>query len=243
MGTAASEDQTDSLSASWTDIVRFVRQLSHDLRNHLNAAVLQAVYIGELAGDGELKIEVKKLRATIARLGAILQRLSADLGQIKPSFMPYRAVDFVEDLRQKFAHDFPQESAAVDWNVQPGDAALNVDPQLLQQALLELFANAFQHQRGQGPLAATAKIDNDRFVFRLGEPKARFELSTENWGHEPLRKISQGHYGLGLNRVRVIVEAHGGELRAHYDPTESVLLTTITLPLSAEQVKVSGSSR
>ena len=234
MGSTASEQHTDSLSVSWTDNVRFVRQLSHDLRNHLNAAELQAVYISELTGDAELKTEIKRLRATIAGLGAILQKLSADLGQIKPSLMPYRAVDFVEDLRQKFAHDFPQESAAVNWDVQPGDAALNVDPQLLQQALLELFANAFQHQRGQGPLAATAKIDNDRFVFTLREPKARFELSTENWGREPLRKISQGHYGLGLNRVRVIVEAHRGELHAHYDPTESVLLTTITLPLSAE---------
>jgi len=234
MGSTASEQHTDSLSVSWTDIVRFVRQLSHDLRNHLNAAELQAVYISELTGDAELKTEIKRLRATIAGLGAILQKLLADLGQVKPSLMPYRAVDFVEDLRQKFAHDFPQESAAVNWDVQPGDAALNVDPQLLQQALLELFANAFQHQRGQGPLVATAKIDNDRFVFTLREPKAGFELSTENWGREPLRKISQGHYGLGLNRVRVIVEAHGGELHAHYDPTESVLLTTITLPLSAE---------
>ncbi len=234
MGSTASEQHTDSLSVSWTDNVRFVRQLSHDLRNHLNAAELQAVYISELTGDAELKTEIKRLRATIAGLGAILQKLLADLGQIKPSLIPYRAVDFVEDLRQKFAHDFPQESAAVNWDVQPGDAALNVDPQLLQQALLELFANAFQHQRGQGPLVATAKIDNDRFVFTLREPKARFELSTENWGREPLRKISQGHYGLGLNRVRVIVEAHGGELHAHYDPTESVLLTTITLPLSAE---------
>ena len=234
MGSTASEQHTDSLSVSWTDNVRFVRQLSHDLRNHLNAAELQAVYISELTGDAELKTEIKRLRATIAGLGAILQKLLADLGQVKLSLMPYRAVDFVEDLRQKFAHDFPQESAAVNWDVQPGDAALNVDPQLLQQALLELFANAFQHQRGQGPLAATAKIDNDRFVFTLREPKAGFELSTENWGREPLRKISQGHYGLGLNRVRVIVEAHGGELHAHYDPTESVLLTTITLPLSAE---------
>jgi len=234
MGSTASEQHTDSLSVSWTDNVRFVRQLSHDLRNHLNAAELQAVYISELTGDAELKTEIKRLRATIAGLGAILQKLLADLGQIKPSLMPYRAVDLVEDLRQKFAHDFPQESAAINWDVQPGDAALNVDPQLLQQAFLELFANAFQHQRGQGPLVATAKIDNDRFVFTLREPKARFELSTENWGREPLRKISQGHYGLGLNRVRVIVEAHGGELHAHYDPTESVLLTTITLPLSAE---------
>ena len=234
MGSTASEQHTDSLSVSWTDIVRFVRQLSHDLRNHLNAAELQAVYISELTGDAELKTEIKRLRATIAGLGAVLQKLSADLGQIKPSLMPYRAVDFVEDLRQKFARDFPQQSAAVNWDIQPGDAALNVDPQLLQQALLELFANAFQHERGQGQLAATAKIDNDRFVFTLREPKARFELATENWGREPLRKISQGHYGLGLNRVRVIVETHGGELHARYDPTESVLLTTITLPFSAE---------
>jgi K+-sensing histidine kinase KdpD len=165
---------------------------------------------------------------------AILQKLSTDLGQIKPSFMPYRAADLVEDLRQKFTHDFPNESAVIDWHIQPGDATLNVDPQLLQQTLLELFANAFQHERGQGPLAATARIHNDRFVLTLREPKAQFELATENWGREPLQKISQGHYGLGLNRVRAIVEAHGGELRAHYDPTESVLLTTITLPLSAE---------
>jgi len=234
MGTTASEEHSDSSSVSWSDIVRFVRQLSHDLRNHLNAVELQAAYIGELAGDGELKEEIKRLRATIGRFGAILQKLSADLGQIKPSFMPYRAADFIEDLRQKFTHDFPNESAVVNWHVQPGDATLNVDPQLLQQALLELFANAFQHERGQGPLAATAKIDNDRFVFTVREPKARFELATENWGREPLQKISQGHYGLGLNRVRAIVEAHGGKLRAHYDPTESVLLTTITIPLSAE---------
>src|SRR5260370_22539291 len=145
MGSTASEQHTDSLSVSWTDIIRFVRQLSHDLRNHLNAAELQAAYIGELTGDVELKTEIKRLRTTIAGLGAILQKLSADLGQIKPSFMPYGAVDFVEDLRQKFAHDFPQESAAVNWDVQPGDAALNVDPQLFQPALLELFHTPFQH--------------------------------------------------------------------------------------------------
>ncbi|HWX17541.1 MAG TPA: hypothetical protein VNY07_13230, partial [Chthoniobacterales bacterium] len=110
MGSATSEDHTDSSSVSWTDVVRFVRQLSHDLRNHLNAAELQAVYIGELAGDGELKAEIRRLRATIGRLSTTLQKLSADLGQIKSSFMPYRAADFVEDLRQKFAHDFPNES-------------------------------------------------------------------------------------------------------------------------------------
>jgi K+-sensing histidine kinase KdpD len=109
---------------------------------------------------------------------------------------------------------------------------LNVDPQLSQQAFSEVFANAFQHDRSKGALVAAARIDGRRFVCTLREPKARFESSTENWGREPFRRITRGHYGLGLNRVRVIMEAHGGEMHAEYDPKGSTLLTTLTLPLA-----------
>ena len=76
-----------------------------------------------------------------------------------------------------------------------------------------------------------AKIDDNRFLFTLHEPKDRFELPTQNWGREPIRKITLRHYGLGLNRVRVIVEAHRGKLHAQYDPNVSALITTLTLPL------------
>ena len=38
--------------------------------------------------------------------------------------MPYAAADFVEDLRQKLATDYPDESAKIEWNVQAGDADL-----------------------------------------------------------------------------------------------------------------------
>ena len=171
MADAASENRSNALSVPWTDVVRFVRQLSHDLRNHLNAASLTAAYLNEVATDAEVKIEIKRL--------------------------------------------------------------LNVDPQLLQQAIIELFSNAFRHHRGEGSLIAFGKIDNQRFVFGLLEPKSRFDLPTENWGREPLHNVAPGHYGLGLHRARAIIEAHGGELHARYEPGESVLVTTITLPLSA----------
>ena len=140
----------------------------------------------------------------------------------------------MEDLRTKINHDFPTESAEVTWDTQLGDAILNVDPQLLQEAFTEFFANAFRHDRCKEPVLVNAKIDNDRFLFTLHEPKAGFELPTENWGREPLRKISLRHYGLGLNRARAIIEAHGGKLHAQYDPKISALITTLTLPLSGE---------
>jgi K+-sensing histidine kinase KdpD len=231
MADAVPENKSDSLSVPWIDAVRFVHQLSHDLRNHLNAIELQSAYISELDGSEELKGEIKRLREMISRFSAVLQKLTG-LGEVKPNLISYRASDFVEDLRKTIGHEFPKESAEITWDIQGGNAMLNVDPQLLQQAFSEVFANAFQHDRGKGALIAEARIDGTRFVFTLGEPKARFESSTENWGREPFRRITRGHYGLGLNRVRIIMEAHGGEMHAEYDPKGSTLLTTLTLPLA-----------
>jgi len=229
---APPRDGKDSLSVAWSDAVRFIRQLSHDLRNHLNAIELQSTYISELESNEALKSEIARLREMVSGMASILQRLSRAVGDVKPSLIAYRAGDFLEDLRRKIGHDFSQQSAEITWEIQPGDAMLNIDPQLLQEAFTEIFANAFRHHHGKDALVATAKIDKKRFLFALYEPKAGFDLPTENWGREPLRKITQNHYGLGLSRVRAILEAHGGEMHALYDSEHSMLVTRLSLPAS-----------
>ena len=233
------EDRPDVSNVAWSDVVHLIRQLSHDLRNHLNAIELQSAYISELERDDELKSEIKRLRVMISGMTSTLQSLSKAVSVVKPNLISYPAADFVEDLREKINRDFSGETAEINWKIQLGDAMLNVDPQLLQETFIELFANAFRHNRGKGVLVATAKIDNNQFLFALEEPKARFDLPTEDWGREPLRKISQGHYGLGLNRVRAIVEAHGGELYAQHNPEHSTLITRLSLPLEGER-RMSG---
>jgi signal transduction histidine kinase len=237
MAETSSEARTDSLTVRWSDVVRFIRQLAHDLRNHLNAIELQSAYVSELERDDELKSEIKRLREMVSGLTSTLHWLSKAVSEVKPTLISYRAADFVEDLRQKIDRDFSGESAEITWDIQLGEAILNVDPQLLQEAFTELFANALRHSRGKGPLVATAKIDKNQFLFTLEEPKIRFDLPPDNWGREPLRKISQGHYGLGLNRVRAIVEAHDGEMYAQYSPTVSALITTLALPASGGSSK------
>ena len=228
------QDARDSPSVPWSDAIRFVRQLSHDLRNDLNAIQLQSAYIAELEKNEELQGEIKRLREMVSRMAATLQRLSRDVGEVKPTLISYRATDLMEDLRKKIDDDFPKKNTEITWEIQPGNAMLNVDPQLLQEVFSELFANAFLHDRGKGPLLAKATMDNNRLLFALHEPKAHFDLSTQNWGREPIRRISQRHYGLGLNRVLAIVEAHGGKLHAQYDPNASALITTLTVPVANE---------
>lgn len=231
MAEPSPEDRSDPLPVPWVDMIRFIRQLSHDLRNHLNAIELQSAYISELVRDAKVKDEVIRLREMICGLTSILQKVSGGLGAVNPNLISYCASDFVEDLRKKIAQEFPNKGSEISWDVQPGNAVLNIDPQLLQEAIIELFANAFRHDRGKGTLVAEARIDKNRFLFTLREPKTGFESSTENWGREPLQKITQGHYGLGLNRIRTIMEAHSGEIHTQYDPKASTLVSTLILPL------------
>ena len=215
----------------WNDVVLFVRQLSHDLRNHLNAIELQSTFLSELAEDAELKTEVRRLREMIYEIGAALQKLTGSMGQSTPQLMTYRAADFVDDLREKIAAERPKESGSIDWKVQLADENLQIDPQLMQEAILELFTNAFYHDRAEGNLTVHARVEGGCFVFELREPKKSFATLTDNWGRQPLLKVGRGHYGLGLHRVRTIVENHQGQLQARYVSATSSLHTRITLPL------------
>src|SRR6266404_1898629 len=124
------ENRSDAVP--WIDILGFVRQLNHDLRNHLNAAELQAAYIGELAESEELKKEISRLRELMAAVASNLQQVGAALAPVKPTLMSYDAADFLEDLKQKA--DFARDPAKVIWEIELGDAMLNIDPQLVQQA-------------------------------------------------------------------------------------------------------------
>jgi K+-sensing histidine kinase KdpD len=229
----SSASQSDSLSVPWSDAVRFVRQLSHDLRNDLNAIELQSAYIAELTQDQELQSEIKRLREVTSGLNSTLQRLSRAVGEVTPNMISYRADEFLADMRTEIERKFSNKSDEINWNVQLQDVMLHVDPQLLQEVFVELFANAFRHHRGDGPLLARAEISSNRFLFTLHEPKPEFDSVTQNWGREPLRYVSQRHYGLGLNRVRAIIEAHGGELRAEYDSKSGRLITMLRLPVSS----------
>src|SRR5207244_7513913 len=89
-----------SPSVAWPDMVKFVRQLGHDIRNNLNAVELQSAYLAELAEEAEMKNEIHRLREMISEIGISLQRLTTGLSQANPNLISYRAADFVDDLKQ-----------------------------------------------------------------------------------------------------------------------------------------------
>lgn len=212
-------------------VVRFIRQLSHDLRNHLNAAELQSAFLKEIAEDAEVKSEIQRLRGMLSELGSTLQKLTTALAPPKLTQMPYGAPVFLEDFQQKVQSDFAADAASFQWDGRVSSGMLNIDPQLLQQALLELLSNALRHERGEGPIAVEAAAADGKLTLRIREPKNAFEGSTSDWGREPFKHVKHGHYGVGLHRARAIIQAHGGDLTAEHDAAARALVTTVTLPI------------
>lgn len=220
----------DDVQIPWKNVVRFIRQLSHDVRNNLNATELQAAYLEEIAENAETKAEIKRLRELMAEVSKSLQRVTSKMVPVTANRIPYRCADFIEDLKSKLAST--AAAARTNWEVQLENEMFEIDPMLLQEAVLELFENATRHSPGEGPLVAIAAIKNTQFELTLREPKEKFDASTRNWAREPLGTIGRSQYGLGLNRVRLIVEGHGGGFGAEYDPKSSALVSRIVLPLS-----------
>src|SRR5438093_2295962 len=99
------EDRPDVSNVAWSDVVHFIRQLSHDLRNHLNAIELQSAYISEFEATAETKAEIDRLRKMLSGLRSALQKITAGLGERETNLIAYRASDFVEDLRKTIARE------------------------------------------------------------------------------------------------------------------------------------------
>src|SRR5205814_1154035 len=81
---------------------------------------LQSAYVDELEKNEEFKNEIKRLREMISGLASTLQRLSRAVDEVKPNPISYQATDFVQDLRTKIEHDFPNESTEISWDIQHG---------------------------------------------------------------------------------------------------------------------------
>ena len=211
-------------------MTRFVNQLNHDLRNHLNAIELQCALLNDLVNEPEPKEEIQRLGELSGELESDLQRLCDLLAKVRLTTMTYQAGELVEDLRAKLEREQTEDAAAIEWQISLGAESVAIDPQLLLGAFAELFRNAFTHGRAEGPIAFEVRGAGDAVEFTLREPKTKFDGATENWGMRPFEHVRHGHYGLGLFRARSIFEEHHGTLRAQFDSAASVLVTTVSLP-------------
>jgi len=211
---------------TWPRVAGFVRQLTHDVRNHLNGLDLETALLNELVTDGEAKESVDRLRRLIRQTASELRTLSAKFAE--PSYA-------VGEVAGKELFLIWQDQATgldpapkIEWSEAVGNARVKTDIDVVARALRELLTNAAAFA-GDASIQAEAHTADGRLVFTLTEPKT-LSLDPATWGKTPLVSSRRGGYGLGLWEADRNLTACGCKVQRRFDGAKKVLTTTLAFP-------------
>ena len=213
-------------------VAKFMRQLSHDLRNNLGSFDLQTAFIAELVTDPEASVELKKLRSMIAGTAKTLQAVSGSFWVQTPNLIALPARMFIEDFRERLQKQQP-DAPVTEWVVELGDETISIDFEMVFRAFAELFRNAFHFHESKEPLNARATREEGTFSLELREIRPLVDTPPGTWGQAPFISTRRAGYGLGLFHARQILSAHEGHVDFSHDAAAGTVTTRVRLPLSA----------
>ncbi len=213
----------------------FLATVTHELRTPLTAIIGYA----DRLQDEKKTPPVKRRRdlATIASEGRRLARLVEGLIDAGAwgagSLRLHAAVASIGELADAAwaAVGSRHASRKVEY-ARLGDALAVVDRERMMQILVNLLDNAARHARHAVRVGITRR--SGRLRIAIDDDGAGFTSETRRDFARPFAVGPLGHLGLGLSIARLLVEAHGGTLRAaqRRDGGASVIAT---LPCAAAQ--------
>lgn len=215
----------DEVLVPWERIAAFVRQHTHDVRNHLNSLDLEATLLQEVVPQGEASEGVDRIRRQLRSLAQDMRTLSVQFQTSQPLTGPMPAKVLGTIWREK--HGALPGAPEVRWMDELGDEQVKVDVEMMATVFRELLMNAATFSKGV-PTTITMRAENQDVILELSEPKTG-PLDPTTWT-EPFTSTRHGSRGLGLWTVRRLVEANLGTFEQRHLPDQGVLLTRISLP-------------
>jgi signal transduction histidine kinase len=219
---------------TFQQLVKFIRQVTHDVRNGLNAIDLQAAFVGELAVDGEVAEEAAKLRKMVAHVTADMQELTSRFAEIRPVLMECPVDEFMHSFREAVNEEFGSQAKRLVWEAKTGMEEVEMDYTLLSRALMELVRNAIYFREGEQAIHFTVWNEGAKVVFEVRQNRSRPEMDLDDWGRAPLTSSRRGGYGLGSFYVRRILDTIRGELDIGYDGSSNELRARLSLPMKKQ---------
>jgi PAS domain S-box-containing protein len=195
--------------------------LAHEIRNPLNAAVLQLHLLGrnidKLETDDATRAALHKRTAIVGdEIGRLNRLLTEFLELARPRGIarePVHIARLVDDVL-----DLEQESATARKirieRVIPADGCVAIgDREKLKQVVINLMMNAIEAMKEGGTLTARVEHNADRVTIAIEDTGPGIPPDVLANMFDPFFTTKEGGTGLGLSIVRKIVDAHAGEVR------------------------------
>jgi signal transduction histidine kinase len=208
--------------------------LAHEIRNPLNAAVLQLHLLGrhvdKLAIDDEARLALQhKAKIVGDEIGRLSRLLTEFLELARPRAVVRERVAFgklvsdVLDLEQGAA-----SHRAVTIARDVAGCSLAGDPEKLKQVVLNLVMNALESMPGGGTLSVRVACEEGQVLLSVADTGTGIDADALSHVFDPFFTTKEAGTGLGLSIVRKIVDQHTGEVRIE---TERGVGTRVTVVL------------
>lgn len=193
--------------------------VAHNIRNPMASIRATAQMLEGEAKKDEIDESRNAIIETIDRLERWVNALVSYLHPLEPTLKKSRAshmLDAVESVLQSKLQVKEVRIERVNWHE---DVELDVDPDLMEQALSGLLANAIE----ASPAGGTVKVIFDRdagfFKIRIRDQGAGMPFIPEPNNLEPGPSTKRYGTGLGIPVAFKICQSHGWELK--FSPLDS----------------------
>ena len=192
----------------------FIADVSHEIKTPLTGILGAVDLLGELesrVGVGEWTVLLSMLKKESKRLNGLVQSI-LDLARLEREgeVLNLQEVDLGELVRETAAN-YPCGCTV------KSSGTVRCDPQLVEQAVSNLIANAVRHS-GSDEIAVTVECDAKAARITVEDhgvgipPEHAAQVFERFHRVDPARAAETGGAGLGLAIARRIARLHGGDL-------------------------------
>ena len=222
-----------SYSAKLTALGRLTSGVAHEVKNPLNAMVIQLELLKEKLGASPEGVQqnVAIIESEIHRLDRVVQGF---LKFIRPQELSLKPVDLnalLQGAMDLLEAEWGPKGIQFSFRPEPSLPPVTGDEELLHQAFLNILLNACQAMSSGGTITVTTGADAGEF--------ARATITDEGVGipREDLDKIFRLYYttkpggnGIGLALVYRIVQQHDGSIHVSSTVGRGTTMT-VRLPI------------
>jgi two-component system sensor histidine kinase HydH len=210
---------------------RLAAGVSHEIRNPLSSIKGFATYFKERYHDVPENQQISNLMIQeVDRLNRVVGQLHEFARPIKISKKSIQIKSFIENSLKLIERQASEANIKIQTSLSSEIDKVFVDPDRINQVLLNLYLNAIESMENEGSLSVTLTntLKKDGIEIRVSDTGTG--ISKDDLAHifDPYFTTKASGTGLGLAIVHNIIEAHKGKIKV-----ESILGqgTTVTVIL------------
>jgi two-component system sensor histidine kinase HydH len=195
---------------------RLAAGVSHEIRNPLSSIKGFATYFKERYHDVPENQQISNLMIQeVDRLNRVVGQLHEFARPIKISKKSVGIKPFIENSLKLIEIQAKETNIKIQTIFSSGIDKVFVDPDRINQVLLNLYLNAIESMENEGILSVTLKntLENDGIEIRVSDTGKG--ISKDDLAHifDPYFTTKASGTGLGLAIVHNIIEAHNGKIK------------------------------